>query len=549
MEKFYEVTVGNKKATFKEGTTYKEIADYFQKDYKDEIIAIKVNNDFIDLGKIIERDCDVSFFTIADEYGNNVYSRSARFILILAVKKAFGKKADVLIHHSLNQGIYFTIEGVKLNSKSLDLLKEEYKKIVDSDLLFTHLTVSRLEAMNYFHKKKMYDKEALLKYISNTYITLYRIDDLYDYFYGRMVYSTKQIKYYKLNSINDVFILALPKRSNPTKVTEVKTDVKMNQRYQEAIAFEKSINVTKVSDLNLKISKAEIKDIVLMSEAYFDNQLIKVADDIISKKKKIVLLAGPSSSGKTTSAKKLSIYLKSRGYNTISLSVDDYFTDLKVRVKDANGNPDFESVKAVDIKLFNTHLTKLLDGEEVIVPTFDFIKGKRYFDKSAVKLEKNDIIVIEGLHAINEKLTSSIDKKYKYKIFISPLESLNIDNHNHIHSTDVRKLRRITRDSRTRGFSASKTLQHWDNVHQGELINVFPYECDADAILDSCLLYEIGVLKTYVEPLLYSVESNDSEYPEALRLINLLKNFLPIPVDDIPNDSVLREFIGGSCFK
>ena len=549
MEKFYEVALNDKKESFKEGTTFKEIADHFQNNYDNEIIGVKVNEDFLDLGSTLNRDCNITFFTVADEYGNNVYSRSAIFILILAVKKAFGKKADVIVHHTLNQGIYFTIEGVKLTNEALNVLKSEYKKIVESDLLFTHLTVSRLEAMNYFHKNKMYDRENLLRYIPNTYINIYRIDDLYDYFYGKMAYSTKQIKLYELSSVNDVFILSLPTVFSPNEICDSKLNIKMNQRYQETVIFERSINITKVSDLNLKVSKAEIKDIILMSEAYFDNQLLQAADDILLKKKRIVLLAGASSSGKTTSAKKLRIYLKSKGHNTVSISTDDYFTDIDVRAKDENGDLDFESLNAVDVELFNKHLNELMEGKEVVIPSFDFVKGKRSFDKEPIKLEKNDIIVIEGLHAINDELTKNVNKKYKYKMFISPLESLNMDNHNHIHSTDVRKLRRITRDSRTRGLSASKTLEIWKNIQKGEMDNVFPYQYDVDTVIDSCLLYEIGVLKTYVEPLLYSVDSNDPEYPEALRLINFLRNFLSVPGDDVPNDSVLREFIGSSCFK
>ena len=549
MEKNYEVKLDNHKKSFKEGTTFKEIADYYKNNYDSEIIGVKVNDDFKNLDEKLDRDCIITFYTINSEYGISVYSRSARFMLVLAVQRVFGKKADVLIHHSLNQGLYFTIEGVKIGKNSLELLNKEFQNIIDSDLLFSHITTSRLDAINYLHQKKMYDKERLFKYMPNTYVTFYKLDDLYGYFYGKMAYSTKQIKLYKLTSMNDIFILNLPTVDCPNKIIETDLNVKMNQRYQLAIGFERSINVNNASDLNLKISKSEIKDIILMSEAYFDDQLLELADDIILKKKRIILLAGPSSSGKTTTAKKLCIFLKSKGYNTISISLDDYFIDLANRTTDQNGNIDLESLNALDVKLFNSDLNKLLNNEEVILPSYDFVSGRRYYAKEAITLNKNDIIVIEGLHAINDDLTSSIDKKYKYKVFISPLQSLKIDNHNHIHSTDVRKLRRITRDNRTRGYNATKTLQHWSNIHKGEMKNVFPYSFDTDAVIDSCLLYEIGVLKTYVEPLLYSVDSDNPEYSEALRLINLLRKFLPISSEDIPNDSVLREFIGNSIFK
>ena len=276
---------------------------------------------------------------------------------------------------------------------------------------------------------------------------------------------------------------------------------------------------------------------------------MNLADTIINKKSRLILLAGPSSSGKTTSAKKLSIFLKTRGYNTISISLDDYFTDLSKRHRLPDGSYDFESIKAVNTKLFEEQIKQLLEGEEVYLPYYDFEKGVSNFRKEKTKINKNDIIVVEGIHALNDSLVTNIDSKYKFRIYISPLSCINIDSHNPIHVSDIRKLRRIVRDSKTRGMGALETLSMWPDIQKGELENIYPYQSNVDAAINSSLTYELGVLKTYVEPLLYSVGENDKEYPEALRLINFLNNFLPIPSDDIPNDSVLREFIGGSCFK
>ena len=549
MDKYYQVVCHGEKKSFIEGTTYNEIAEYFKRYYNHDILAIKVNDDFDDLSNTIKKDCVVEFFTIADEYGNKVYSRSARFILILAVKNIFKNKARLVIQHSQNNGIYFKIEGIKDKDKLDEILTNEFQNIVDNNFLFTHLTISRLEAINYFEKKRMRDKAAILKYISNTYINLYRIDDIYDYFYGRMAYSTNQIKLFKIYSLDDGFVLSTPSIFNPNEIPKKINNSLINEKFDESIAFGKSINLTNVSDLNKQISLGKIKDIILMSEAYYDNQLLKLSDDIASKKSKLVLLAGPSSSGKTTTAKKLCIYLKSKGYNTITISLDDYFTNLKDRPKDEDGNYDFESIKAIDVKLFNEQMNALLNNQEVRLPKFDFVKGKRYFEKEYVRLNKNDVIVVEGLHALNEVLSSSIEKKYKYKIYIRPLASLNLDIHNHIHTSDIRKLRRIIRDSKTRGMSASDTLNMWSSIQKGEMNYIYPYQNNVNSVIDSSLMYEIGVLKTYVEPLLYSVMDSDAEYPEAIRLINFLRNFLPIPSDDIPNDSGLREFIGGSCFK
>lgn len=548
MEKIYQVTYDSKIYEFKEGITFKEIADSFQHLYKYEIIGAKVNSDFVDLNNCLKKDCVIEFFTLADEYGNKVYSRSARFILVAAIKKVYGSKAKVLLSHSQDRGVFFKIEGVRLDESTLKNIKMAFKSIVDSNFLFTPLTVSRLEAMNFFHKKRMYDKENLLKYISNTYINLYRIDNVYDYFYGHMAYSTLQINKYKITKLGNGFVLQLPTTLD-TDIVDIKHNDKILNKFEEAIDFGKNINLTNASDLNYQVSIGNIQDILLMSEAYYNDQLLKLADSIINKKSKLILIAGPSSSGKTTTSKKLCIYLKSKGYNTKAISIDDYFTDLSIRAKLADGSYDFESINAVDTELFNRQINDLLNGEEVNLPQFDFVKGKRYFQKNSVKMNKSDIIVVEGLHALNNKLTESIEKRYKYKVYISPLTSLNIDTHNHIHTSDTRKLRRLVRDFKTRGVSARETLSMWSNIQIGEEENIFPYQNDVDSVINSSLMYELGVLKTYVEPLLYSVESNDPEYPEALRLINLLRCFLPIPGDDVPNDSVLREFIGGSCFK
>ena len=548
MEKYYEVTYNDIKASFKEETSFKDIALYFQRYFDYPILTAKINDDFIDLSENLKKDCKIDFFTRASEYGNKVYSRSARFILALAVNKLI-KKASLVIHHSQDQGVYFTVENAKLPDNFVSLLNQEFQKIVDSDYLFTKLTVSRLEAMEYFHKKKMFDKENLLKYVTNTYINLYRIDDIYDYYYGRMAYSTKQIDLFKIYKLKDGYVLQLPSVYNPDKILKISTNNKVYDKFNEFTNFGKSINLNNASDLNLQVSESRITDIILMSEAYYNNQIANITDDIVLKNKKIVLLAGPSSSGKTTTSKKIGIYLSSKGYNTKAISIDDYFISLKDRQKDIDGMVDFESVNAIDIELFNEQISKLLSGEEVYLSRYNFLTGKREFDKSVTKLSKNDIIIVEGLHALNDKLTTSISNKDKYKIYISPLTSLTIDNHNHVHTSDVRKLRRIIRDSKTRAVSAKNTLKMWGNIQKGEMNYIYPYQNGVDAVINSALMYEIGVLKTYAEPLLYSVTSDDLEYPEALRLINFLKNFLPIPSDDIPNDSVLREFIGGSCFK
>jgi len=310
------------------------------------------------------------------------------------------------------------------------------------------------------------------------------------------------------------------------------------------------ISVNLASDLNQVVSSAKVDDLIRLAEANYDTQLVRIADKITDRPNtKLILLAGPSSSGKTTTAKKLTTFLRSRGLNLIQLSTDDYFVNKEDTPKDEKGEYDFESLYTVDLNLFNKHLSQLLEGKRVEVPSYNFVTGKREYRGHFVKLGPNDMLIVEGIHALNDILTLSVDRRYKYKIYISPLVQLNIDNHCHVHTSDLRKLRRIIRDSRTRGYTASQTLHMWDSVEKGERRNIYPYQDEVDVVINSSLVYEIGVLKVYVEPLLFCVDEQDSVYPEALRLINFLRNFLPIPSDEVPNDSVLREFIGGSCFE
>ncbi len=303
--------------------------------------------------------------------------------------------------------------------------------------------------------------------------------------------------------------------------------------------------------MNEIISTGKYDTLIRLSEAYYNSQLSRISDEIAKQKNdiKIVLIAGPSSSGKTTTSKKLEVYLQSHGLKTHQISLDDYFVNREDTPKDEAGNYDFESIKAIDIELFNQHLTKLLSKESVLLPEFNFINGVREYRNKWLQLGDNDIIIIEGLHGLNEELTMSIDKRHKYKIYISTLTQLNIDIHNRIHTSDTRKLRRIVRDNRSRGYKAADTLKMWPSIRDGEEKNIFQYQDDADVIVNSDLIYELGVLKTYAEPLLFSVDENSEAYPEALRLINFLRSILPIPSDNVPNDSILREFIGGSCFK
>ena len=552
MKKFKVNFRNIKTIEFDEGTTYKEISEYFKEYFNYDILAAKVDNNIVDLSDTLTKKCNVDFFDRSSDVGYAIYARSARFILVLAVRNVLGKDVDVVTHHSMHHGVYCTLKGVNVNKEIISKLNKEMKEISKADFLFTKLSVSRLDAIKYFKKVNKLDKVNVLKYISNTYINLYRINDMYDYYYGKMAYSTSQINDFKLTYIKENgFVLSIPDIVNPECTLDYIHYEKVFNKFQEYTKWGEILGIESAADLNKTVSKAEVCELVNLAEAHYDGQLAKIAEDISNSNNpiKIILIAGPSSAGKTTTSKKLDIYLRSKGFITHPIALDDYFTDMDKRPLDKNGKPDFESINAVDTNLFNKQLTQLLEGKKVSLPTFNFVLGKREYNNNYLQLGEKDIIIVEGLHALNDSLTLSIDKSQKYKIYISPLTQLNIDNHTHIHTSDIRKLRRICRDNKTRGHGARETLRMWPDIKAGERENIFKFQDTVDTVVNSALIYEIGVLKTYVEPLLFNVNEDDPEYPEALRLINFLRNFLPIPSDDVPSDSVLREFIGGSCFK
>lgn len=536
---------------FQINTSLEEISKKYQKHFNYPILIGQLDNDIVELSELVSRSHNIDFFDRSSTLGNSVYGTTLQFLVILGAKRAFGDDAEVLIEHSMDKGFYCEILKDDFSKENLKKLEKTMKEIVKENLEIDKLSVSRLDAIKYFETKKQFDKVKVLKYISNTYINLYKVDDTYDYFYGKLASKTGVIDDFKLTYIeNNGFVVSYPSVYNPECTLDYIHHGMLFDKFLDYTRWGRKIKISNGADLNEVVSKGKYNELIHIAETHYDSQLSKIADKIEENKNiRLVLISGPSSSGKTTSSKKLSIQLKSRGINTYPISIDDYFLDRDKTPKDKNGKLDTESLKAVDVTLFNKHLTKLLSGDTVELPEYNFVTGKREYNGRRVKLEKGDIIVIEGLHGLNEELTMSIDRKQKYKIYISPLTQLNIDNHNRIHTSDTRKLRRIVRDNRSRGHNASQTLAKWKEIREGEENYIFPYQDEADVILNSALVYEIGVLKTYVEPLLFNVDEKDPMYPEAIRLINLLRNFLPIPSEDVPKDSLLREFIGGSSFE
>ena len=541
----------NQEHTYEKGVTLLEISNEFKDDFKSDIIVATINNRLVSLDSKITKNCNVDFYDVFNILGSRTYIRGLFFLFIKAVKDVLN--SDVKLMYFVDKGVYCEILTNNLISEvTVEKIKIRMKELVDGKLPITKIMVSRFDAIDYFSKINQMDKAQSLRFISNSTISLYKLDNTLDYFYGVLPRNTSYLTKFNVKYLKENKVMLLPpytfeedEKLNFDKNNKLIENVDVQAKYLE------NININTSVELNNTISTGKYGDVIRISESIFNNQLFKIVDNITKNKDiKIVLITGPSSSGKTTISKKLSLFLKSKGYNPIPISVDDFYTNIKDRVLDETGKPELEKIEAFDTNQFNKKVLELLNGNEVILPKFNFIEGKQeYDDKNKIQMKHKSILIVEGIHAFNEKLTEMIPDKNKFKLFISPVTPLNIDNHNLFKSTDNRLLRRIVRDNRTRGSSASTTLKIWKKVRKTEEELILPYSKEADEILNTSLVYELGVLKTYAEPLLFSVDENDPNYDDALRLINIFRVILGIPSEDVPDDSIIREFIGGSCFK
>lgn len=547
MEKV-KVTYLGKSYMYPKDITLEDISKDFQENYSETIIMAEVNGRPYELNYKVTDDVTVDFFDLTSSTGNRVYESGLIFVLEKACLNMLNSEIEV--KYSIDKGIYIKTYK-KITKEDLDKVSREMKEIVKRNLPIQKNLVNRLEAIEYYKSTKSYDKVNVLKYSVNTNVNLYRLMDIYNYFFSYLPVSTGALKEFKLTYIDqNSFVLRYPNIYYLNKIPVYKHHDKLFNEFKKYDEWSEKLGIENVSSLNNKVTKGNVDDIVLLSENIQNNSLFKIAETIYNNKKlKLILLAGPSSSGKTTTSKKLELFLKGFGLNPIAISIDNYFVDRDKTPRLPDGSYDFESLNSINVELFNKNLKDLLDGKEVTLPVYNFITGKSELSDESIKLGEKEILIVEGLHALNEELTYSIDKKNKYKIYLCPLTVLSLDNHNRIRTTDNRLLRRIVRDNRTRGYSASDTLSSWGKVREGEEKYVFPFQDEADVIFNTSLIYELGVLKTYAEPLLYSVEESDPMYKEAVRLLNLLKNILPISNDYIPVDSIVREFIGGGYFK
>lgn len=553
MAEICNVTVGGELKQYNEGISYTEIAKDFQDQYDSPIVLVLKNGKLTELFKKVTSDCRIEFLTTKTSPGIEAYRRSATLIMLKAFYDVVGNKNinKISVQYSLSKGYYCTLNSkVKLNQELLDKVKIRMNEIVAENAQINKRTIGTTSAIDLFNRHRMYDKEKLFKYRRASKVNIYSLKGFEDYFYGYMVPNTGYVKYFDLFLYDEGFVLQLPTKENPNVVPEFKPQKKLFSVLKESEKWSETLKIDTVGALNEQISQGNIKDIILVAEALQEKKIAEIATMIAeSKDKKFIMIAGPSSSGKTSFSHRLSIQLKANGLNPHPIGVDDYFVNRDITPRDENGNYNFEVLEALDVEQFNKDMLELLDGKTVKMPTYNFITGKREYKGNTLTLGKDDILVIEGIHGLNDKLSYALPKNSKFKIYISALTQLNIDEHNRIPTTDGRLIRRMVRDARTRGISAEETIARWQSVRNGEESYIFPFQEEADVMFNSALIYELSVLKQFAEPLLFGIPSTSPEYVEAKRLLKFLDYFLGVNTEDIPNNSLVREFAGGSCFN
>lgn len=548
-----QIQVMGQDRTYPEGITYGEIAKEWVGQEKYPIVLADVDGRLCELFKEAEDGRCVKFLSTASKAGHNTYVRSLLLLMLKAMYHVVGdnRRIDrVGIHFIVSDGCYCTMKGkAGLDQKFLDDVKQDMERMVRAALPIHKYSVPTYQAVEKFRNYRMYDKEQLFRFRRNSRVNLYNLDGFEDYFYGYMVPDTSCLTWFDLKLFEDGFVLLYPTMEQPDRIPDFAPERKIYQVQKESMEWGAKLGIPTVGALNHYIVHQNTKDLIMIQEAYHEKKIAQIAEQIASNpEKKIVLIAGPSSSGKTTFSHRLSTQLSVYGLKPHPIPVDDYFVEREQAPRDENGDYNFECLEALDVQKFNEDMCALLAGETVELPEFNFKTGHREYKGKYKTLGKDDILVIEGIHCLNEKLTLSLPRESKFKIYISALTQLNVDEHNRIPTTDGRLLRRIVRDARTRGADARRTISMWSSVRRGEENYIFPYQEEADVMFNSALIYELAVLKLYAEPLLFSIQPEDPEYQEAKRLLKFLDYFVPIPADDIPNNSLIREFIGGGCF-
>ena len=537
---------------YEAGLTLETISRDFQKAYPHDIILARVNGKLAELMKTIDEDVSVEFITTGEIIGNEAYRRTASMMMLKAFQDVMGREnfERLTVQYSLDRGYYCElISDTSLTEELLDRVKLRMQEIQKENIPIIKKSMPKREAIEIFREHKMYDKVNLFHYRRSSRINVYTLEDTVDYFYGYMAPNTSYVRYFDIYLYDDGFVLQMPEPASPETVDAFEPPEKLFNVLKQSARWGELLGVRTVADINNALADGSFSELMLVQEALQEKKIAEIAESIIESGKRIILIAGPSSSGKTTFSHRLSIQLRAHGLKPHPIPVDNYFVNREDTPLDEYGKPNFECLEALDIKELNKDLQGLLAGEEVELPVFNFVTGKREMSGEKLQIGDRDVLVVEGIHSLNDAMTYSIDQSNKFKIYISALTQLNIDEHNRIPTTDARLLRRIVRDAAKRGTNAARTISMWQSVRRGEEENIFPYQENCDVMFNSVLIYELAILKQYAEPLLFSVREDQPEYETAKYLIKFLGYFLGASSENVPNNSILREFIGGSCFN
>lgn len=547
-----QVIIGTEEREYPEGTTWLQVALEYQSQYEDDILLVKVNGKLRELHKEV-REGRAEFITARQKPGMSAYQRSATLLMLKAFYAVAGsqKVEKLMVDFSVGKGFFVEASGdFTITPELLLQVKEKMREYVSQRIPIEKRSVGTDEAVELFRRHRMYDKARLFAYRRVSRVNIYSIDGFEDYYYGYMVPDTGYLKYFDLIPYEYGFVLLLPTMADPRQLPAFEPQAKLFATLSQSSAWGKKMDLETVGALNDRIAAGDMSHLILIQEALQEQKIAQIAASIAERPNvRFVMIAGPSSSGKTTFSHRLSIQLEAAGLKPHPIAVDNYFVNRVNSPRDAEGNYDFESLECLDLELFNRHMTALLAGERIELPEYNFKKGIREYKGDFLQLKEGDILVIEGIHCLNERLSYALPKESKYKIYISALTQLNIDEHNRIPTTDGRLLRRMVRDARTRGTKAQETIRMWPSVRRGEEQNIFPFQEEADAMFNSALAYELAVLKQYAEPLLFGIPKDSEEYVEAKRLLKFLDYFIGVSSEGIPSNSILREFIGGSCLK
>ena len=553
VRKMITVKINGEERQYPQGATYEDVANDYQQEYENLIALAARDGKIRELFKKMTRDCEVTFFTLKDDVGNKTYVRSATMLFLKAVFDVCGREAaqSCRVEFAIGNGSYISPKG-KLNAteENAAKIRNRMRELVEAKTPFLKRSYSLDNAMELFRKEGMKDKEKLFRYRRGSFVNIYEMDGYYDYYYGYMLPNAGYVKWFDVIAYEDGFMLLLPDKKDPTHVNPFQERKLLFRTLKESEEWGKEIGIETVGDLNDQICRGSLSELILVQEAQQERKIGEIAKSIVDRGGvKFVMIAGPSSSGKTSFSHRLSIQLKTLGKTPHPIALDDYFVNREFTPRDENGDYNFECLEAIDVKQFNDDMCRLLAGERVELPSFNFKTGKREYKGNFKQLGPDDILVIEGIHGLNEKTSYALPEESKYKIYISALTNINIDEHNRIPTTDGRLLRRMVRDARTRGADARRTIDMWASVRRGEEQNIFPFQEDADAMFNSVLIYELAVLKQFAEPLLFQIDKGEPEYYEAKRLLKFLEYFLGVTSESLPNNSLCREFVGGSCFN